>query len=162
MEFEFYVKNNQKISELITELIQKGVKYANIMLEPKVYEDSFSLPSGFNIIGCDKNLTKIIILDKINIHIGSSIKNLTLEFSNFDLTQNIELISINTELLDLNEDLSILEVLLENLNIKLYNFISGTVFNLDSGILNLKNVSLQNKINEELDETVFYNNIVLI
>ena len=107
----------------------------------------FTLPSGFNIIGYDKNLTKIIILDKINIHIGSSIKNLTLEFSNFDLTQNIELISINTELLDLNEDLSILEVL-KNLNIKLYNFISGTVFNLDSGILNLTNVSLQNKINE--------------
>ena len=41
MEYQFNVKNNQKISELITELIQKGVKYANIILEPKVYEDSF-------------------------------------------------------------------------------------------------------------------------
>ena len=155
MNSEYYLIGEKKISELIHDLLLKKIKVARIVLEPKIYEENIILPSGFILEGFNKKSTKIIIDEYIYLENNSHIKNLTIEYSNFNSLNNLELFKLNTDDYKLSENIDYYNIELENVDIIIYNFITGTIINLDKGNLKLKNVNITNIINDKIDDEIF-------
>ena len=142
--------NQDNIPETIANLINNN-NYI-IQLEPGIYQDLVDIPSGIVIRGSGKELTKIILNESITIYNQTQLQDLTIEFSNTLLQDDLYLLTIKADNRDFAHYIN-----LTNINIELYNFIGGKVFNVLGGIITLKEVSISNKLLEEEIESVSNN-----
>ena len=158
---------SQLISDCIRDIkhLKTNHKYL-IRLEPGIYHQHFNLPSYVEIEGSGIQMTKIIVTGNIQLDSDTEIRNLTLEFSNAKLEEDLELFTLRGE--EYLENFSNIEnsknyshlVSFKNVNLNLYNYISGSVFDIHGLNLELHEVNIHNHI-QEYEEKMSLNNNIL-
>ena len=162
----FFVSPEKSIRRILEDIKKvENIEHFIIQLLPGTYQEDFILPSFVSLRGYGKDNTKIIITKKLELESDSQIMDVTLEYINAELLEELEIIYINCQDYKLsfmkdNQRQYSNEVIISNVNINIYNFISGNVIYLLSGNLRLDKVRIHSNILLEDEKLSVYNNIL--
>lgn len=146
----FYIYTEKQFQDKISDS-NTSKKPTIFRLAPGNFDVNFNLPPRCKIQGSGIGLTKIIISDKCILSSDSAIEDLTLEFSNSESRENIELFQINCmSYLDAYQkpvdDTYTNTVSFYRVDINLFDINTGYIFSIPSGNLLLNQVKIRHQI----------------